>query len=63
MRKKKSELEKYKLKYEKTKFKLSPFAGKQKSFLVRAFNNTKTAVVRFTKETYNAINIILRGIF
>ena len=60
--KKKSELDKYKLKYEKTKFRLSPFAGKDKPFLVRAFNNIKTAIVHFTKETYNAIKIILRGI-
>ena len=62
MRKKKSELEKYKLKYEKSKFKLSPFAGKGKPFVVVAFNNTKNAIVHFTKETYNAIKIILRGI-
>lgn len=61
--KKKSELDKYKLKYEKTKFKLSPFAGKEKSFVAQTFNNTKKAVAHFTKEVANAIKIIFRGIF
>ena len=57
-----SPLDIFELQYEKSKFKLSPFAGKDKPFLARAFNNIKTAIVYFVKETYNAIKIILRGI-
>lgn len=57
-----SDLDIFELQYEKTKFKLSPFAGKEKSFIPVTFNNTKKAIVHFNKETYKAIKIILRGI-
>ncbi len=55
-------LKRKRLNYEKVKFRLSPFAGRDKPFLVRAFNNTKKATVYFFKETYNATKIILREI-
>lgn len=62
--KKKSELDKYKLKYEdkKGKLKLSSTAGKPKPIAVRAFETGKKATKHFFTETYKAIMIILRGI-
>lgn len=64
MAKKKSSLEKYKLKYEDSgrKFCLSTNYGKKDPLIIRGFVATVSAVVYFFSELYKATKIIIKEI-